>query len=90
MSFKVGQTVTLTTTVKKAGVLVDPTTVTHVLYKPDGSTSSPTVTPISTGVYASTFVVDQPGRWLFHHTSTGGGADGFDESWFVVDATEKP
>lgn len=82
MSFQVGQTLQATLYVRKAGALVDPTTVTLELQRPDGTTVTPSPAKQSTGLYAATFVVDQPGRWLFLWTTVGNGADGIKQSWF--------
>lgn len=82
MSFEVGSTLQATLVVRKAGQLVDPTTVTLLLKKPDGTTASPTPSKLSTGNYVVTFVADVPGRWLFLWTTSGNSADGVRSSWF--------
>lgn len=83
--FVVGQQITVTVTFRNrsTGVLVDPTTVTWRVRKPDGDEATyvygvaSQVTKTGTGTYVGTITVDQPGTFTSNWKGTGAviGAD---------------
>jgi hypothetical protein len=90
MSFPLNSTLVATVNVRKHGDLVDPTTATLTLYKPDRTLATVSGAQVSTGVYNATFVANQAGYWHYRWTTAGAGADGTKESWFEVSASNLP
>jgi hypothetical protein len=85
-SYDLGDSVLLTFTVRDvAGALIDATVV-LTLTKPDGSTSTPTVTHASLGTYTATITVDQTGLWLYRWTATGAATTAEDGQFYVQPA----
>jgi hypothetical protein len=56
------------------GLPVDDATEALTIYKPDGTSSLPTVAPGATGHYSATITVDQAGFWTYTWRATGTGA----------------
>jgi len=59
-----------------SGTLSNPTTISFMLMRPDGTVVSPTYTQAdmsnpSTGVWRFLFTFDEEGRWRYRITSTG-------------------
>jgi len=67
----VGDLVTLRVTFTTAGVLTSPTTVTLTVRMPDGTTSTPTPTLESVGVYAYNLLLSASGAWHYRWAATG-------------------
>lgn len=53
-----------------AGVLTN-TTVTLTVKKPDGTSSTPSTSNPSTGLYRADISIDQPGVWVYRFAGTG-------------------
>lgn len=83
----IGQRVRLTLQFTANGTLTDPSTVTCTVKAPDGTTSTPTATSSSTGVYVVEFVVDQGGRYQVRAVGSGNGLDTAIQSAFDVERT---
>lgn len=85
MSYTVGAQVDLSTTVKdSSGTLVN-ATISLVVTKPDGTTTSPSVANPSTGVYTASISATLAGPWLYVWTASGA-AVGVDDGQFEVTA----
>ena len=69
-TYDIGDAVVITTRIGVDGTPVDPVGVSLDLTAPDGTTSTPAVQHISTGVYEVAFTASQPGRWLFKWTAS--------------------
>src|SRR5690606_39829144 len=69
-TYDIGDAVVITTRIGVDGTPVDPVGVSLDLTSPDGTTSTPAVQHISTGVYEVAFTASQPGRWLFKWTAS--------------------
>lgn len=67
----IGDDVTVTTTIRVAGTLTNPSTVTLTVTSPSGTTTTPTVNAISTGIRQATFNATEAGRWRWTWTTTG-------------------
>ncbi|GMU80033.1 MAG: hypothetical protein AMXMBFR46_28210 [Acidimicrobiia bacterium] len=68
----IGDVVKLTGTFRDAaGDLADPTAVTVTVLEPDGTTSTPTASSASTGVWTATVSIDQSGTWRYRWAGTG-------------------
>jgi hypothetical protein len=67
----INTTVRLGCTFKVGTTLTNPTTVTLSVTKPDGTSSAPSPSNDSTGVYHYDFAVDQVGEWIQVWTGTG-------------------
>jgi hypothetical protein len=80
-----GQVVVLTDTITNpaTAALTNDASDTLTVYKPDGTTTSPAVTNMSTGVYSAQITVDQAGWWEYVFKSTGTAA-GAGRSRFYV------
>lgn len=63
---------------------VDDATEVLTVYKPDGTSSTPALTHVSTGVYTVNVTVDQAGYWTYGSNSTGPAAGADKESFRVV------
>ncbi len=71
MTYSVGTAVRINTEVRDlAGVLTN-ATVSVVVTKPDGTTSSPTVNTTGTGLYNAVVTADQAGLWTYVWTASG-------------------
>lgn len=68
----IGDVVKLTGTFKNAsGTLTDPDTVTLTVLEPDGTTSTPTASSSSTGIWTANVTIDQSGTWRYRFEGTG-------------------
>lgn len=86
MTYSVGTAVQIDTQVRNlAGVLAD-ATVAVVVTKPDGTTTSPSVSHDGTGLYSAVVTVDQAGPWLYVWTASGAVA-AVRDGQFHVEAT---
>lgn len=65
------------------GQAVDPTTVTFIVRKPDGTTDTPAPTKDAVGVYHVDETIDSAGEWLWRATGTGAAAASADSSFTV-------
>lgn len=77
-TYVLGDIAELTVTFKVGSTLTDPTTVSAVVRKPDGSTTTysvPTIVHTSTGVFYVDVTTDQVGEWGFKWVGTGAAAD---------------
>jgi hypothetical protein len=75
-TLEVGQDVSASATFTEVdGTLVNPTTVNLTVYKPDGTTLSPSpgINHPSVGHYDASFTLTVRGNWTVHWTSTGPG-----------------
>lgn len=72
-SYDIGALVTLTGTFKVGSTLTDPTTVTVTVVDPLGTTTNPTATKSSTGVYTANVDLTSatPGTWKYKFAGTG-------------------
>lgn len=71
-----GTNVEITSTFRKAnGDLADPTTVTALIRHPDGTTSGPTPTSSSTGIWTTVVPTDDPGYWYYQISGSGNETD---------------
>ena len=87
-TYFVNQRARIETTVKDtAGVLTN-ATVTCTLTKPDGTTSSPSITNVSTGLYRVEPDLDQSGLWRVTWRATGAVIAGEPERFYVYPATD--
>lgn len=81
MSWNLGATVPLTTTVTDAaGIPADAGTMTISITLPDGTTDGGTVTSSSPGVYRYDYTTTQPGRHVYRWTATGANSAGYPTS----------
>lgn len=88
MSFPIGDTVLITSTVyDTAGALSDPISIEAIVKAPSGTTSSPTVAPVSTGIYQILVETDEVGIWRYRVTAEGNDTDAVGESQFCVVAS---
>lgn len=62
---------------------VDDPTLVLTVYAPDGSTQTPGLSHVSTGVYTTSVTVDQDSVWEYATNSTGAGAGAAKERFFV-------
>lgn len=70
--YSVGDLVKLTATfTDAANALEDPTAVAFTVYAPNGATSTPVVTRVSTGVYTALVSATQEGDWEWRAVGTG-------------------
>ena len=84
MSFDYGDPVALSVQVRDStGTLANATTVTCTVTLPDGTTSSPSVTNASTGVYTISYAPTAAGRHVVRWTATGTNAAEFDDVFVV-------
>lgn len=83
MSKDVGDAWTPQLTVKDAAGELTAATVVLSVVAPDGTSSTPTVTSPSTGVYRSTLVVDAAGRWTAYWSVSGAVTGTEDTSIYV-------
>lgn len=83
--YDVGDEITLEGIFKVDGALTDPTAATCTVRKPDGTTSTPSVTHPSTGVYQAkvTPAVGEQGDWQYRFDGTGAAKAG-GRKMFVV------
>lgn len=71
-TYTVGDQATLTASfIDITGASIDPTTVTFSVRRPDGTTVTPTVVHVSTGIYQATQVLNTPGVWKWKAIGTG-------------------
>src|SRR5262245_35357492 len=63
---------------------VDDATQVFTVYKPDGTSSTPASSHVSTGVYTTQTITDQDGYWTYTSTSTGPGAGADKERFYVM------
>lgn len=66
----IGDDVKVTTKVYVDGQLADPGSITLTVTSPSGTTSTPTPSNDSTGVWSATFNTDEAGRWQYVWTTT--------------------
>jgi hypothetical protein len=74
MTYNLGQAVKLSTAVTDASGAATDATVTLTVTKPDGTTSTPSVThdgSTGSGLYEATFTVDQTGTWWWRWDASG-------------------
>lgn len=87
--YKIGKTVKMTAVFRNAARQVaDPTTVTLIVKKPDGTETTytyalGTVTKESTGVYSKSITTDAEGTWQYYFQGTGAVPDA-DRDYFQV------
>ncbi len=62
---------------------VDDPTIVLTVYKPDGTTSLPSLTHASTGTYTTQVTLDQDGYWTYASRSTGAAAGADRERFYV-------
>lgn len=81
-TYDVGDQVRLTGTFTNSNGAAANTTAVCTVRKPDGTTSTPSVTDGATGVYTADVTLDQAGRWRYRWSGTGdviaAGEDSFD------------
>ena len=70
-----------------SGNLADGSSVTLTLIAPDGTTTTPSVTHVSTGVYTCTATASMAGRYLGQWSSSGANAGGEPQAFWVLPAT---
>lgn len=71
-TYDIGDVVKLTGTFRDVdGDLANPTTVTLTVLEPDGTTSTPSASSSSTGIYTATVTIDQSGTWRYRWEGTG-------------------
>lgn len=88
MSFPIGDTVLVTPKIyDTTGALADPVSIEAVVKAPSGTTSSPTVAPVSTGIYQILIETDEVGIWYYRVTAEGNDTDAVGESQFCVVAS---
>lgn len=63
---------------------VDDATIAMTVYKPDLTTSTPSLTHASTGVYTTSVTADQSGEWEYVSNSTGAAAGAGRERFYVA------
>ena len=83
-TYDLGDSVKLTFLVSIDGTPTN-ATVAIVVTKPDGATTSPSITPGPTGTYTAVLAPDQAGPWLFRWTATGA-ATTAEDGQFTVQA----
>ena len=83
-TYDLGDSVKLTFLVTVDGTPTD-ATVAITVTKPDGSTTSPSITPGPTGTYTAVLAPDQAGPWLFRWTAVGA-ATTAEDGQFTVQA----
>lgn len=89
MAYDLGDPVPLSIQIKdSAGVLANATLVTLTITNPDGTSSSATITPTTTGVYQHTYVPSAAGRYLIRWQATGTNASAYTDSFDVNDPTD--
>lgn len=71
-----------------AGALANAGSVTLTITLPDGTTTGPTVTSPSTGVYVASYVPTQTGRHVARWVATGANASAYTAVYNVVEAPE--
>ena len=72
--YHVGDVWTITSTIRNPladDAIVDTTSVVITVTAPDGTTTTPSVTHVGTGVYRATATLDQAGDWHATTTATG-------------------
>lgn len=84
MTYDLGDTVPLQHRVYSAGVLAA-ATVALTVYAPDGTTTTPSVTTSSTGVYNAVVPTDQVGLWFYVWSVSGAAPDDEGYGQFTVD-----
>lgn len=62
---------------------VDDPTVVLTVYAPDGTSSAPSLTHVSTGVYSSSQTVSLEGQWEYATNSTGAAAGAAKDRFYV-------
>jgi hypothetical protein len=83
--FDIGDVVPLSVSVyDSAGALADATAVTVTITLPDGTTSTPTVSSSSTGVYSATYTPAVAGMFVESWVATGTNASAYRDSFEVV------
>jgi hypothetical protein len=87
-TYDLGDSVGLKFTVKAKDIVtgvetLTNATVTLVVTKPDGSTTSPSVTNASTGIYTAAVAPDQAGEWLYRWAATGAATTAEDGAFLV-------
>lgn len=70
-TYTVGDQAVLTATFASNGVLVDPTTVSVSVKKPNGTILNPSPTHVSTGIFQIIQFFDVPGDWHWKTVATG-------------------
>lgn len=82
----IGDDITVTTKVYVDGELADPDSVTLTVTSPSGTTSTPTPSSDTTGIWSATFNADEAGRWLYRWETTSPAG----EEWGHVDVAADP
>jgi hypothetical protein len=89
MAYDLGDPVALSIQVKdSSGTLANATTVTLYVTAPDGTTSSATISPTSTGVYSHTYSPSGAGRYLVRWAATGTNASSYTDAFTVNDPAD--
>jgi len=89
MAYDLGDPVALSINVKdSAGALANATAVTLTITNPDGTTTSATISPTTTGVYAHTYAPTQAGRYLVRWQATGTNASSYTDAFTVNDPAD--
>ena len=80
-----GAEIIMQTTIRdRDKTLVDPSSVVLTVKAPDGTTSAPTVSRDSQGVYEGKIVASQSGRYRYRWATAGGDFIGADEESFSI------
>lgn len=87
-TYDLGDSVSLKFTVKLKDPVTGVETLTNatvalVVTKPDGTTTNPSITNNSTGIYTAAVAPDQAGEWLFKWTATGAATTAEDGAFIV-------
>jgi hypothetical protein len=85
MAYDIGDSLRITVTFTGLdGAVADPTTVVLRLRAPDGTTTMPSVTKTSTGVYFADLTLTASGEWKYRWIGTGGDCTAADEGRISV------
>jgi hypothetical protein len=82
-TYDIGDRITVTATVRVASTLTD-ATVSVSLRSPSGTTTAPSVTHVSQGVYTFTMDASAAGTWRYVVTGTGAAIFGSGPQYFFV------
>jgi hypothetical protein len=74
LTYYLGNVVTLSTTVEVNGIPTNASAMTLTVQNPDGSTTSPSLSNTSTGIYSVAFTPTLPGHYVYRFLATGTGA----------------
>jgi hypothetical protein len=87
MAYDLGDPVPLSIQIKdSSGTLANATLVTLYVTGPDGSTTSATITPTTTGVYQQTYAPSTAGRYIVRWAATGTNASAYTDTFDVMPA----